>query len=309
MPVRASGSSEPGLVRSLRIGVVGHFDWFANHFPEGWQEDRNVLCLDVDETDYRFLIHMINFKPEITLFYRPELYPRRFLDEISGRRIAMLSEPVPPTRDGQIVTSAETDLRMQVYSRMDWGGYHRTVYYDESKRETIERLGWPITDFYPLPIDTDAFHPRRTDRPIDVCFVGKATSHRIAVLDFLRLAPVKFVWVAHGVAGPELAWLFRRSKVVVNIHADALPAMEPRVLLAAACGCVVLSEPFPLSACPFPDRVQIFEDGFGMQDIRRALAAFDATIATASKSRRHLALSTRAFIARHLSDQGQAYAG
>jgi hypothetical protein len=37
-----------------------------------------VLCLDVNETDYSFLLNLYDFRPDITLFYRPELYPEAF---------------------------------------------------------------------------------------------------------------------------------------------------------------------------------------------------------------------------------------
>ncbi|WP_156634016.1 glycosyltransferase family protein [Methylobacterium sp. Leaf113] len=289
-------------MKAVRIGVVGHFVWFANHFPEGWRTDSNVLCLDVDEGDYSFLVHLINFRPDITLFYRPELYPKRYIDAISGLKIGILSEPVPATINEQLLTSSETDLRMRVYSNMNWDAYHKLIYYDVSKRETIERLGWPIDSFHPLPIDTDLFNPRRRDRPIDVCFVGKATAHRIEVLDFLRLAPVRFVWVAHGTSGRELAWLFRRSKVVINIHADALPALEPRILLAAACGCIVLSEPIPGEPWPFNDRVHIFGSDFGMREIKKAIAEFESTVEDVILSERHLQLSTRGLIHREMRD-------
>ncbi|TPM37558.1 hypothetical protein [Mesorhizobium sp. B2-3-4] len=62
-------------------------------------------------------------------------------------------------------------------------------------------------------------------------------------MDFLRSTDLKFAWVAHGLSGRALAALFRRSKVVLNIHADEMPSFEPRIYLGAACGCVVLSEP------------------------------------------------------------------
>jgi len=281
------------IPRPLRIGVVGHHTWFSNHFPERWETDTNILCLDVDEADYRFLVYMANFGPDITIFYRPELYPKRFLDLIHGRKIAFLSEPLPYLKNGRLVSSAETDLRVQVYSGMDWQSFDEVIYYDPGKRQTVEALRWPVTSFRPMPIDTHWFRPSRNKRPIDICFLGKATPRRIAAMDFLRIQKWRFVWVAHGLSGRQLAGLFRRSKVVLNIHADALPALEPRVHLAAACGCLVLSEPIGADITPFSGRVVQYDGELGIADVRNALEMFEANSCAWQNSEDHLELSVR----------------
>lgn len=250
-----------------RIGIVGHLTWFENHFPENWRKRPNVLCLDVDEWDYSFLTQMINFRPDLTLFYRPELYPERYLRSIRGRRIAFLSEPLPAS---SAQDSEETQLRERVYARMVWSAYHEAYYYDPSKQTAVDERRWPITGYRPLPIDTSVFRPSARTRPIDICFIGKPTPHRVAALDFLRSTDLNFVWIAHGVSGSALASVLRRSKVVLNIHADAQPALEPRVYLAAACGCAVLSEALGSPATTMADQILEFE---GPLDYRRATEA------------------------------------
>ena len=74
-----------------RIAVVGHYTYFENHFPEGWRKDPNILCVDVDESDYGWLLTIYNYRPQLTLFFRPELYPRRYVESIPGLRVAILS--------------------------------------------------------------------------------------------------------------------------------------------------------------------------------------------------------------------------
>jgi hypothetical protein len=241
----------------MRIAVVGARTWFANHYPEGWQQDPQVLCLDVFEGDYSWLMVLRNWRPDVTLFYRPELYPARYLERVPGLRIAFLTEPLPAMRDGQMQMTAESALRLKVYEGMAWQAYHRCIYYDAGRAETVRHLGWPITAYHPLPLDTAHFHPGEpgAERPVDVCFVGKATPHRIEVLDFLRSASLRFLWVAHGVSGPHLATLFRRSRIVLNVHADGVAAQEPRLYLAAACGCRVVTEPLSTAAMGFTGRI------------------------------------------------------
>lgn len=259
----------------MKIGVVAPFTWFSGHFPERWESDPNVFCLDVDEADYRFLIRLINFRPDVTLFYRPELYPKRFLDEVTGKKIGFLSEPVPKIVNGSFVTSNETDLRLLVYGNMSWSSYDQVYFYDKSKIMSVQKLGWPVSGFRPMPIDLEVYRPDSiADRPIDVFFIGKPTVHRVAQMDFLRTMRVNYRWIAHGVSGRELAEAFRMSKVVLNIHADGLPATEPRIHLAAACGCIVLSERVDGDISPFGDRVIEYDGNLTHELIWRALSYY-----------------------------------
>jgi hypothetical protein len=244
----------------MRIAVVGHAAWFTNHYPEDWRDDPNTLCLDVKESDYSWLMVLRNWRPDATLFYRPELYPERFVRHVDGVRVAFLTEPLPALNNGDLETTAESALRLQVYAGMAWNAYHRRLYYDSGRAATAARLGWPIDAFRPMPINTTLFHAPsvHAKRPIDVCFIGKATPHRIARLEYLRASGLRFVWVAHGVYGTRLARLFRRSRVVLNVHADGIAAQEPRLYLAAACGCRVVTE--PLSTAPVALRSWIVEE-------------------------------------------------
>ncbi|RCW83588.1 glycosyltransferase family protein [Phyllobacterium bourgognense] len=242
----------------MRIAVVGPKVYFENHYPEGWETNPDILCIDVDEEHYGWLNIVHNFRPDVTLFYRPELYPAEYVSRIPGFRIAFLSEPVPNFWGGQLVETDETRLRLLVYSRLAWDCFHWKVFYDPSKKDTVHKIGFPIDEFHELPINIRWFHPIASGRKRwDVTFVGKSTHHRNRRLDFLRSSPFRFLWIAHGVSGRELATVFKQSKVVLNIHADGEGAMEPRIYLAAACGAIVLTE--RLSAPPRLFQERIFE--------------------------------------------------
>jgi hypothetical protein len=143
---------------------------------------------------------------------------------------------------------------------MDWDAFNWRIYYDSGKRAAAEYLGYRIDEYFPLPIDTQYFNAvGRSERALfDVCFVGKATPHRIMKLEALRDSRLRFLWIAHGCSGRMLASIFRRSKIVLNVHADNKEAFEPRIYLAAACGAVVLSE--TLSSAPEYFKGRIFQD-------------------------------------------------
>jgi hypothetical protein len=271
--------------------------YFGNHLPERWQTDKNILCLDVNETDYSWLLHLHNFKPSLTLFYRPELYPEHYLRTLGGLKIAFLSEPLPAVRNGKLDMSPETELRMRVYANMAWEAYDWCIFYDRGKRASVEILRYPIDEYRALPIDTSFFNPvGRPKRPhFDVCFIGKPTAHRIWKMDFLRTGPLKFIWIAHGYHGRMLASLFRRSKIVLNIHADAKEAFEPRVYLAAASGALVLSE--PLSSTPdfFRDRI-VQDDRIWNNQILREYIDAESSSAKLSYDADIAALSVRSLL-------------
>jgi hypothetical protein len=295
----------------MRIAVVGHSTWFANHYPEHWQRDSNVLCLNVSEADYSWLMVLRNWRPEVTLFYRPELYPEHLVRHVDGLRIAFLSEPLPGVNAGCLETTAESALRLHVYARMAWNAYHRRLYYDAGRAATTAVLGWPVDEFRPMPINTALFRAPANSwrRRIDVCFIGKATPHRIARLEHLRAAGLRFVWVAHGVYGSQLAALFRRSRIVVNVHADSVAAQEPRLYLAAACGCRVVTE--PLSTPPVAMRSWIREEPreWTEQVIREHLIIHAQQKWTCDDEMERLALGVRRLLAEEVSLANGGVAG
>jgi hypothetical protein len=282
----------------VRLAVIGHYTYFENHFPEHWRSDPNVLCMDVNEGDYSWLVHVHNFRPNVSLLFRPELYPRQYLTTMPGLKIAFLSEPIPSLHANRLEHSDETRLRLTVYRSIAWDAFDWRIYYDKGKSSAAAYLNFPIDEYRPLPIDTSIFRPRRrwSRETYDVCFVGKPTPDRIAKLDFLRSSRLSFIWAAHGVSGGRLAALFQRCRVALNVHADGRQAFEPRVYLAAACGALVLTE--PLSSVPefFVDRV--IEDGGVWNDVTlRRYVERSRLLAEGRKFFDDLArLSTRAMI-------------
>ena len=288
-----------------RIAVVGHFTYFENHFPEGWRDDPDVICLDVSERDYNWLVAIHNFRPQLTLFYRPELYPRWLVERVPGLRVALLSEPLPTLKDGELEYTDETRLRLQVYGSMSWDAYHWRIFYDAGKKSSAIKLGFPIDEYRPLPIDTSHFRITcpYSERQLDVVFVGKPTPHRIARLDFLRSSKLTFLWIAHGMSGGELAALFNRAKLVLNVHADGHPAFEPRLYLAAACGAAVLTEALSSQPELFIESIWELDDVWHEAALIRIIERAMTTQYPKQFQKDLASLSTRLLVADLLSHQ------
>lgn len=196
--------------------------------------------------DVSRLKHLLNFSPDLTIFYRPEILPFELVSRVPGKRVGFYTEPLPANGGGRFRSRASQELRVRkkAYSFMRPEAYHELVLFDTIYRESAEKLKLGVTSFSPIPVNTEIFRDLGLDRDIDVCFVGKATPHRIRLFDRLRSSKFKFVWVGHGFSAMETSALFSRSKVVLNAHADSdVVGYEPRIDLGLASGALVLSEP------------------------------------------------------------------
>ncbi|MCC6421665.1 MAG: hypothetical protein IT429_25890, partial [Gemmataceae bacterium] len=71
-------------------------------------------------------------------------------------------------------------------------------------------------------------------------FVGTPSPHRKSILD--RAAARSPVTVRNGVFHGDLAALYARAKVVLNIHYTPLRNFECRVIEALGCGAFLLTE-------------------------------------------------------------------
>jgi hypothetical protein len=239
----------PDSTRSLmRYGCIGHRVYFENHFIEGHADSPDIRGFDYDHSSSRPFSQLLAFGPDVSLIYRPELYSTAMLRMLPGLKIGFSSEPLPTGAGARRTTSSETDLREQVYRGLVARGYDMFFHYDAASAGWFDERGVHVDGYRPLPIDCDVFNPHGdADKDIDFLFVGKATPHRIAVLDRFRWLPFRFVWIAHGVSGRALADVIRRSRCLINVHADAREQFEPRVQIAALCGVAVLSEPLGTS--------------------------------------------------------------
>jgi hypothetical protein len=233
----------------MRIIVIGPRTFFENHFPENWQSDPDVKFLH-NEWNLKIDVRAINtFAPDLILIFRPELITRSELEAMSGIKIGFLSEPLNlrlKSAGWLKRKSSEVVIRRAAmnFNAFSPNSLNFTFSFERIARETEIDLNLQNVIACPLPIDTSCFHSIETTRDIDIFFIGKPTAYRTEKLDSLRWSKYKYVWVAHGLSGPELAHYLRRSKIVLNIHADgSIAAYEPRIDLALACGAKILSEP------------------------------------------------------------------
>ncbi|KAB2788085.1 glycosyltransferase family 1 protein [Brucella anthropi] len=236
-----------------RVACLGHRVYFENHFCELKSRFFDVAWFDYDHFSNTVYRDIRAYRPDVTLIYRPELHKATDLVSISGYKIGFSTEPLPKMAiDGTIKTSSETDRRLAMISQLEKAGYNRIYHYDKGSKSFIELKGLPIDDYAVIPVNTNYFNPSRIPKPKwDILFLGKATERRSRILSRLKNHNVSFLWIEHGVSGSELGKLFKRSRCILNIHADDIQALAPRVYLAAACGVPVLTDPTGDADFPF----------------------------------------------------------
>lgn len=244
-----------------RVACLGHRVYFENHFCELTSELFEVKWFDYDHYSTSVYEDLRSYRPDITLVYRPELHRASHLKSISGFKIGFSTEPLPKiTTDGTLQTSSETDRRLSMINNLERDGFNRIYHYDRGSRSYIEQHSLPIDDYAVIPVNTDYFNPVRARKPKwDILFLGKATERRSRILSRLKNYNLSFLWVEHGVSGGELGKLFKRSRCILNIHADDIQALAPRVYLAAACGVPVLTDPTGDTDFPFSRLVRSFD--------------------------------------------------
>jgi hypothetical protein len=242
----------------MKYACIGHRIFFENHFIDGHDTADNIRGFDYDHFSHGPFLKLLAYAPDVTLIFRPELFTARMLRMVPGIKIGFSSEPLPAYGDSGMECSEETDIRETVYGQLVAHAYDFFFHYDGRSEKWFEDRAIKVAGYRPLPIDCSVFNPMTGGKKdIDFLFVGKATTHRINVLKRFTVLPFRYQWIAHGVFGRPLAELIRRSHCVLNVHADGRPQFEPRVLLAAACGTAVLSE--PLGSDNFPCREAVIE--------------------------------------------------
>lgn len=244
-----------------RVACLGHRVYFENHFCELKSRYFNVAWFDYDHFSTSVYSDLRNYRPDITLIYRPELHAAADLNSFTGYKVGFSTEPLPKiTSDGFLKTSSETDRRLAMISNLQREGYNRIYHYDSGSRSYIDKCNLPIDDYSVIPVNTDFFNPTHVRKPKwDVLFIGKATDRRLRILSRLKNHNLSFLWIEHGVSGAELGKLFKRSRCILNIHADDIQALAPRVYLAAACGVPVLTDPTGDTDFPFSRLVRTID--------------------------------------------------
>jgi len=163
--------------------------------------------------------------------------PRPMLDTIDAtRKILYLIESLPTETESDSFTQSKLGAYRNCIGEFGCVFVHtpRSIHaIQQVGLSRVEALMWPgfPAIFFPVA---------EIKKDIDILFVGAMSKHREAVLSLASQRHV--VTHTQGAFHAQCAALYRRAKIVLNIHFTELPHFECRLIEALGCGAFVLTE-------------------------------------------------------------------
>lgn len=184
---------------------------------------------------------LVEIQPDVTFFFRPELYPQELLHRLSGVKVALSSEPLPYHLNGKLHSHSDTEYRWNSLKAAR-GRYDHFYHFNELSIQFLRNKGMHVDGAFVFPVDTDLYRPRQNFEKWDAIFFGRSTPHREHLLAELK-RDYRLLHIAHGVVDDDLVDIITSSRIGINIHVDEYLTWEHRVQNMMACGVLVMSEP------------------------------------------------------------------
>ena len=226
-------AGQPEYYRSVHYDVTSTGEHFEFPFTSADPSALRELPRFAKETGARTCII---FRPE---WLSP--YPEAF-SELKAMGVAVIGYSTEPVPQSWAAAYSDQIRRLETLKKALRLNYDLLIHFDGASLEFLSGLGFGRVIAHPLPVSSRLFFPEDRVRDFDVCFLGKSTPHRERMLAPLKMR-FDVIHVAHGLRDEEARALMNRSKLVLNLHNDAYPNFENRVIQALFCARPVVSEP------------------------------------------------------------------
>jgi hypothetical protein len=238
------------MKRNLKVAFVGQPEYnnafyetdladlfTVRHFPVIFDPLRQM------EASLATMGDLVDFAPDIAVFFRGEFIGNDVLGRVSGFKIAVSTEPFPKYIHGQFHFTLDSIGRFKYFTNIASRDLDCVFHYDESSLSFMEKMGVRVSASLILPVATGVWRPRK-DAPIDwdLTFLGRSTTHRERHLGTLK-RDYRFLHIAHGVMGRQAISYYQTAHIGLNLHSEPELSWEPRVQQMMACGVLVVSEP------------------------------------------------------------------
>lgn len=228
----------------MKIAFVGQPEYFRIHYRDMLTDDEHEcveipIAIDKPETYSQLLGEDF----DIVFFFRGEFCPPDVAKHITGKKVAISSEPFPKVIDDKVKVSDETLNRLHTFKRILPLNFDYIYHYDKTSIPYMEADGVKVDGEFYLPI-SKPFEKESlfTDDCWDVCFVGRSTNYRESLLGLVK-RDFKTVHINHGVTDELLQAICQRSKIVLNLGVERMETLNPRLQHMMSYGCFVISEP------------------------------------------------------------------
>lgn len=227
----------------MKIAFIGQPEYFRFCYESDLSEKAIVrefpFHFNMKADDFSDLI---DFSPDFSFFFRGEFFPIEVLGKITGKKIALSSEPFPRHLNKKLIFTLDSLRRyFEFRSRIKYRLFHYVFHYDESSLSFLRRDGLYLSGSFPFPVATKIYFDRELKKNRDIFFIGRSTIHREKYFGELKHKH-DFLHICHGVYGPSLIDYICSARINMNIHAEAEISWEPRVQMLMACGAFVISE-------------------------------------------------------------------
>lgn len=228
--------------RRLKIAVFSQPEYFRFMY----EHDLEPFA-DVFEFKMQIGLHAADFKPLIEcnadyiFFFRGEYLPDGVLEQLTGVRVALSSEPFPRKVDARYEYTMDSIQRYFLFRSIRKKPFDYVFHYDEASLPFMKWDGLFLSGQFAFPVATSVYQPRELPKIWDIFFIGRSTVHREAHFGHLKHY-YQFLHICHGVWGAPLVDFLSGAKICLNVHAENEISWEPRMQMMLACGVFVISE-------------------------------------------------------------------
>lgn len=211
-----------------------------------YEDDLDVFA-EVSEFRLKMGLSVADFKPLIdyqadyNFFFRGEFVPAGVLEQLTGVRIALSSEPFPRVSDGRYEFTLDSVGRYMTFRSLRRMPYDYVFHYDAASLPVLKRDKLFLSGEFAFPVATSIYRPRELPKNWDLFFIGRSTPHRESHFGLLK-HHYNFLHICHGVWGEPLVDYICAAKICLNVHAENEVSWEPRMQMMLACGAFVISE-------------------------------------------------------------------
>lgn len=184
---------------------------------------------------------LIEFNADYNFFFRGEYLPDGVLEELSGVKVALSSEPFPRVVEGKYEYTIDSIRRYFVFRNIRKKPFDYVFHYDDASLGFLKWDRISVSGQFAFPVATSVYSKKEKQKKWDLFFIGRSTPHREAHFGHLKHV-YDFLHICHGVWGRPLLDYICSSKICLNIHAENEISWEPRMQMMLACGAFVISE-------------------------------------------------------------------
>jgi len=189
------------------------------------------------------LSELLKYNADVNFFFRGEFVPPQILEQLSGVRINLSSEPFPREIDQKLEYTSDSLNRYDVFFReIRNKPFDYVFHYDAASLHFMQTHGLRLSGEFAFPVATDVYKPMDIPKEWDIFFIGRSTNHREQFFGPLKHY-YNFLHIAHGIWGPDLVKYMNAARICLNVHAEDEVSWEPRLQMMLACGVFVISEP------------------------------------------------------------------